>query len=229
MNRRDRWKAVCEKWIRRIDPTFTEPVYLLSARQATGVVEMSEICGLTGLGMAGDVRTALERRHEWRGPGFAAVIDLERISRTVELIGVALHEYTHYVESTAAAIPLATSMGRAAYHAVLSKPRDDESMPIRPSSTKRPWDQHGPAFIHLAIHAEHRAWRAGCRAVLADWTYYELPSGWRWRGALGDEPARLAKLPMIEVAKHPWTDTYKQFSDEAVRTAEQSFTERNEP
>jgi hypothetical protein len=211
MNRRDRWKTVAVDWIRRVDPAFVEPVYLLSGRQAAaGWVSLDGNWGMTSLGLHGDLRQLLERRGEWQGPGFAAVVSIDTIC-AADLIGVVLHEYSHFVASTVRVEPLVHAMGRSQYEAVLSQPGNGGGHPTSPD--RRQEQHHGPAYIRLAIHAECRARRAGCLCRVVDPTCYDLPPWWQWARALGDEPEQLAAWGLADVAKHESPDSYRIFSE----------------
>jgi len=202
--------------IRTVDPAAASlPIYIVGkgAARRAGILEAGDFAGLTSIGMSGDLRRLLEGQGRWRGRGFATIVDVAGITTTAALQGIILHEYAHHCEAAAATAQCADAMGLAAYDAALSEPRKDLGVerPAPPRDEIK--EMHGPRFLRLAIHAELRAvWRCapGVRIVV-DPPAYGWPEWWKWRAGLGDEPARLLHLPMVEVAAMEPPESYTQF------------------
>ena len=152
--------AFCTKAIRLIDPGYTGPVYLLEPRQARAAVAQVGYAGLTGFGLSGDVRGFLERSRLWKGPGFCAVIAIDKIRTTLELLGVVAHEYVHHVQAMAQTARLQDVIGGERFFRAISEPskRVQANMPPEPisSDTAELRLMHNPDFLRLCLHAEQR-------------------------------------------------------------------------
>ena len=62
-------------------PRSPRQIYILDTPETHGTVQFRTAAGVTGVGMAGDVREAIEQELGlWRGYGFATVIDLKQWS-----------------------------------------------------------------------------------------------------------------------------------------------------
>jgi hypothetical protein len=62
---------------------------------------------------------------------------------------------------------------------------------------------HGASFIRIALHLRHRAWQNGVYLLaneLCGGPRYGLSPGTAYKGALGDEPRRLAHLTIKQIA-----------------------------
>jgi len=173
--------------------------------------------------MAGDLRRLLERQGRWHGRGFAAVVDIPSIETTASLLAVVLHEFAHYVETAAQTAAIADAMGVAAFDATLSAPAADVGTERPEPTHDENQKMHSPQFIRLAIHLELRALRHGVRpyCFVVEPSVYHWPDWWRWRGALGDEPRRLAAWPMVSIAAMVPPKSYEQFT--AATLAAQQF------
>ena len=216
---KNRWKEVCERWVRRLG-NYTGSVYLLTPREARGRVSLGDALGLTGIAMDTDFRDILRQRGKWQGPGFAAVVALDRIETTKALLATVLHEFCHHAEYEAIRSLLAQHVGPEKVSAAFDTPRDGE---IAATSEEREIvRQHGPAFQRLALHLERRAAQAGLFVDIGVARHYGLPS-FELRRALGAEPDQLAGLPLTQVAALEPPETFVEFSRAAYDRAKQQL------
>jgi hypothetical protein len=229
--KRGRWRDVLEGLLRRVDPHFAEPIYLVSRREAAaaGILEMHDFAGLTSIAMSGSLRFLLKRQGRWKGRGFAAIVDVAGNMSAAALEAVALHELAHYVDGISEVQGLANVVGQAAFDAKLSESVGlwtEKPGPTRAESCR----QHGARFIRLAIHAEIRAALIGKHCCVVDPTLYGWPPYWQWRRSLGDEPARLAGWPLISVAAMAPPISFEEFTAAAVAAAQSpSFCSKKDP
>jgi hypothetical protein len=73
----------------------------------------------------------------------------------------------------------------------------------RPTPQVPPYHGHGASFIRIALHLRHRAWQNGVHLLaneLCGGSRYGLSPGSAYKGALGDEPRRLAHLTFKQIA-----------------------------
>jgi hypothetical protein len=149
--------AFCTKAIRQIDPGYAGPIYLLEPRQARDAVSQGDYAGATRFALSGDVREFLQRHRLWSGPGFCAVLDLDKIHSTLELLSVVLHEYCHHVQGVAQTTRLQDVIGVEQFYRVISEPSDRVQAGIPPepvsSAAAELREMHDATFIRLAIHA----------------------------------------------------------------------------
>jgi hypothetical protein len=213
--KQDRWKAVCERLIRAVDPGFDPPCYFVTRREAKagGILETQEFAGLTGIGMSGDLRRLLERQGRWHGRGFAAIIDLSKIDTTAGLEAILLHEFGHHLEAVAGSRRFVETIGRAAFEEILSTPSATLGIERPAPSHDAIQSIHGPPFFRLCRHLELRAlWRLNRFPFTVDSEFYGWPARSQFWRALGTEPWDLAKLPMVQVAAMEPPESYRDFS-----------------
>ena len=181
--KKDRWKEVCRRMLWTIDPSFRSPAYFLSAREARVKVP-ADVCGWTNLGLAGDLRPLLTQRHEWHGPGFAAILALDKIGSTEELLAAAVHEFCHFVLFMAETSTIRATLGEERFYSILAEPSKEtqrEGRPPAPSSDRSEWrESHNAAFVRMAIHAQSRAAWRGKFLYVVDPTFYGLPPRMRF-------------------------------------------------
>lgn len=221
------WQADCAALIRAVDPTCSRPVYLLD-RDEPGVAAVfdprrSHANGCTGIYFADRFRALLERQGEWQGPGFVAVLDVARIERPILVQGIVLHEFVHDIEQRELADRVRNGrcapLTRTFYELVI---RPDVPVPTALKSDHSQIREHAGRFLRLALHCAHRArqqgWWGDCWEIIDPQAYYLA-----WHGAyareLGDEPARLADLPLTEVDRLNPPAGYQRFADEDLDRA----------
>jgi len=216
--KRDRWKGICERLLRAIDSGFVSPCYILSAREARVTVP-ADCLAWTALGLAGDLRPALEQRRERKGPGFAMILDLGRIGTPEALLAVAIHEFCHHIAALAETSSIRATLGDSRFYSVLGEPSEETQrqghLPPPNSDPDERRNVHGPQFLRLAVHAQFRANR------LLDW---RLPSpvdpqdyGFpccllKFRANLDGEEWQLIDAPLSVVAETPPPEKYQAFT-----------------
>jgi len=223
------WREVVTEWLKTLDPNRADkPLYVLDSAEVADVVDLNGCYGVTGLSLCATCRPTLERLGLWRGYSqFIMILDVPRTAPE-SLLSFAAHEYVHCCQHAELVTRFNNLMGETTVAATLNQPYEHL---IVNWERPRPWHDHGPDFGRLAIHLYHRARRLDLWVSLHDaWAtnLYGLPDAKTFADALGDEPARLLYLPMVEVSQTPWPPEYKQFSESALREAEETFQhERN--
>jgi hypothetical protein len=229
------WKAQSEAAIRAIDPTFDEPIYLLSAAEAN--------CNIRALGishalMSLDFPPTLECLGLWRGPGFCTILRPERFWDFTNLAATAIHEYLHDVQLRrlrAAALTLLTCRGETQTQSLTLAPTQARVLLYEPMTSQpadhRPWSGHGGDFTRLVIHASYRA---NCRGWPMDdfqifhSTRYRLSALRGYSRLLGDEPQRLDGLSLTQVAALPAPPEFLEFAEHDIQVAERRWIARKE-
>ncbi len=208
--------------IRVVDPSFTAPCYFLGVAEAAGKVDLAGMRGITSPAMSHELRGVLERRREWRGAGFACVIDAAGCTDDEQRVAVVLHEFSHTILDPFNPVEnLRQMMGETAFTAAMAT----REQPIGPRATARPWDGHGPDFARIAMHIAARArptWK-GSLCDLYPTDNYLLPGPYSWMGRLEGEPLRLRHLSLAEIIKREPPAEYTQFAAVALEQAEQLF------
>jgi len=129
-----------------------------------------------------------------------------------EVLATALHEAVHYAENPPTNCTGNSSDFDKLWHAAVT------NNALKPLPTVRPWGQHGVSFIRGCVHITHRAAMLGERIAFVgifNNFKYGLPSSpAEYAHALGDEPERLADLPLIDVLK---TEPPKALTDVFAR------------
>ncbi len=217
--------------IRLIDPhSATRPVYLLDRNDGIGVFDPRAVDALaiTGVFFSERFRPLLERRGDYDGPGFVAILDTARIGDWLVWQGIVLHEYVHDVQFRDFQKRLLAGDCDPSVMADFKSAADLG----KPCPVATAFDQelsyHCGHFIRLAIHAAARAEQCGW---LGDTWYvinpeqYHLSDVREYERALGDEPQRLADLPLSEVDKLPPPAAYQDFAAADVENAKRRYTE----
>ena len=201
------WKAEAAELVRLADPAAKGPIYLLSVRQAAAIYKPNpSVFGFTGLLLCHRLHRAIGRK--WAGPGFCAVIDIERAVSRVQSLGAVLHEYAHHVvgrwEPHLAMIAEFRLEG-----AVLPRRRPGQARRRVEPCGRGDYDaMHGPRFYRLAAHLAHRMWRlwaGGFLDIVGPFRKSRLYEPLAYRAALGDEPARgsTESLASIDASNPP--------------------------
>jgi len=231
MARRLHWKAECAELVRLVDPGAAgKPLYFLAAGEVRGrFCLVPQVRGFTAWPISHELRAAIGVR--WSGPGFCTVLCRKGPTGRRGLLGVALHEYAHYV----------TEHGGA----LLAMLEDSVMAPLlRYAPARRPGEvkvagytdetfdaDHGPRFYRIAAHVAYRSWRhwGGSLVELVGslhWTLLAHPSA--YAAALGDEPARRAGEPLAAIAASDPPPDFAEFARKDAARVARHFA-RNEP
>jgi hypothetical protein len=215
--------------IRAIDPTDREPVYLLSAEEAAEYLDFTcNTIGATAPLLCYALQPVLQDFGAWAGYGFAAVIDMEHLPSQLEVDAIVLHELIHHVLAT----PLMERAGRDRPHLLAAAQAQGAAGPpatprVVPNDSGRPWAWHGAPFARLAIHIGYRATRISRWAPEPSDIFrgdlYFLSDAIYYADALSDEPARLAELPLRQVATTTPPDSFQRFAARDLQRAEERF------
>jgi len=233
-----RWSEPLERLIRAVDPSFHEPCYFVTEREAkaAGISRADHAFGFTSLGLDVDLRPLLERQGRWKGRGFCACIDVQAISTSAVVAAVALHEFMHHVQSLVAVAPFADVLirvgGRAYFDECMERPTSNVGKTEPPSTQAQICDYHDSGFLRLVCHAQYRArlrhpsaltWRADrwtrMWAPLDRPEWYGFPYLYQWRGALGDECERLRDWPLTSVCAMTPPRQFEEFAKAAEAEA----------
>lgn len=217
--------AYAREVLATVDPTVTAPVYLVDAADAAAVLDTPKGIGaFTAPLLSYRLKPILEARGEWNGPGFAAVVVPGWFETIRHLAAGVLHEYSHaapYQTLLDAAFPCGLPDAAPAW-----AERTDRQVTLTTETEERPWTHHGPDFARLAMHATHRLNAAG-GAVDPAWVFtgrwYLLSAADQYLAALGDEPERLASLPLAEVAKVEAPASFRDFAAADLARAEEMW------
>ena len=235
------WKAECEALIRIVDPhSAARPVYLFDAGEARELVDMRRLCstGLTSIALSARFRPLLQRRGEWKGDGFAVVIDVDRLTSPQHIDAVVLHEYAHDLQERHVERRFRRGDGDDATAAVLLY-LANPSNPLpplgwtadEPGSSWRPWHHHTGDFIRLCAHVAYRA-QQRVRWMGDAWEVYGVEDARflshvrQYVRRLGDEPERLADSPLAELHDIDPPEPFARFAAEDLQDAERRFQVR---
>jgi hypothetical protein len=145
----------------------------------------------------------------WRGRGPCLLVNdtifgggMDAVDIETAFLGVTLHELAHIVGWPAAycdrpaADPVRVQFEALCLGRAISKP---------PPAVEKapPFEHHGARFIRVALHLWHRARAAGvylAPSQLCAGPNYGLSHANRYRGALGNEPVRLADMSIRDIA-----------------------------
>ena len=213
--KRDRWKTICERVVRAVDPSFCSPIIFSRPR---GPRESSGgRCGLDGAGLSGDLRPLLSQRREWKGPGFAAILALDKLPGTRYLLAAALHELCHFVVGMAETSNVRATLGAERFYSILAEPSKQtrQSGELTPPSSDpdERRESHNAAFFRIAAHVQSRADSRGYWLPhLADPTQYGFSAGsHKFAAALADETRALWDFPLSFVVAEPPPPEYTKF------------------
>lgn len=223
------WKRQCTANIRAVDPASGAwPVYLLDHNEAAGVVDPEDFgcMACTSLIFSERFEPLLRRRGEWDGPGFVGVFNTEALTRrgVVGWEGIVFHEYCHDVLSRPVAELFRAGELPDDVSSLIAAAADG-SQPLSPvgptlDNTLR---DHNPDFIRLTLHVAHRAWKTlrwcGDALDIFNRQIAFLSSTCGYEEAIGDEPARLAELPLAVI---PDVEPPAEFIDFAEWDREQA-------
>lgn len=214
-------------WLRNVLPELAEtPVYII------GLDEAPELWRPIGAGAHAHVtfdedpmvRDHLQRHGLWQGPGFVFMYHwrMPGGDSPVRLRNLAAHEYVHHVLQRALEreAPPAVTPGPVAEPEPEPETAEDLAAVWRAYGTVlewRPWYDHDAPFIRLMIHIWARSERAQRPLlgfdVLAAGAQYGLSPIREYRTVLGNEPAELAYLPLVDVARIPVSAGFRDFFD----------------
>jgi len=164
------------------------------------------------------LRGHLEKRWAGRGPAMILndraafhFVKAARSGRPVihwrrELLRAAVHELAHIVSRPLLPGELDDNLPRA--EEKIKCLRACCSLTTPPAiETPCPWENHSADFIRIAQHAGHRMQSAVGFFLPREWVNtrdYGLDSGeWKYQTALGNEPERLAVVPLSEIVHIP--------------------------
>ncbi len=117
------------------------------------------------------------------------------------VFGVMIHELSHVLDSPAAVklTPNELREARRRFRLAVARRTPVSGAPV-------PWLWHETAFLRGCLHLVYRARAAGFDVFpedVFDSEYYGLSNTYRYSRALGDEPERLAGLPIREALAMP--------------------------
>ena len=236
------WKAACTALIRAVDPHSADvPVYLLDRDEAAGIADSRDrdAVGFTCIVFSDRFRGFLESRGEWRGRGFVAVLDVGRLETPMQVEGLALHEYLHDVLDRPIIDKIRAGDADPATIGALLRLADPD-FPMRPPGLDlypddwRLWHHHPGDFIRPCIHAADRAGRRlGWLGDAADVWECDTSSDGRclagihyYAEQLGNEPRRLADVPLAELPAIRPPAAFQRYAAEDLRFAETRFQYR---
>lgn len=144
----------------------------------------------------------------WRGRGpclvvndLALLADLHPLDLENITLGTILHELAHILDRPVPyderpdVEPAKLKFESLVLADAITRPRPTVQVPS--------WHGHGASFIRIALHLRHRAWQRGVYLLaneLCGGSRYGLSPGTAYKGALGDEPRRLAHLTFKQIA-----------------------------
>jgi len=232
------WKRDAEALLAAIDPDNVEPKYVFDYADPIAAGELTAEPGQSIVRSCGgftwslldlQLRSALRARGLWRGRGFATLIDASGIEQRFaesrlpatdarrKILGIALHEFAHCVESRP---PLAEQRAdeilakSAAAREWLAEPLWKGLDRVDPS----PWHQHDFRYGRAAIHCWYRASRLAPQwdflpgEVWLTTNYWLAPPS-DYVDALGDEPERRAGEPLRSILTSPIPDAFREFGE----------------
>jgi hypothetical protein len=196
-------------------------VYVLFASKLPQQYRPRGCFGMTGRGLDLVLRDAIGRK--WKGRGAVMVLDedqarwfarefhpflLEAIAAPRELWKAAAHELAHIAGRTI--LPSEETAEDPGFCEVVDRTLSEFCANSPPVALvcPVPWEGHDGQFIRLLFHTAHRVrLAAGDWIGFADWfdsQQYGLPSREdQYRAALGDEPERLADVPLSKLPAVP--------------------------
>jgi len=214
-----RWQRRIEAACRAVFPQRT--IYVVSASSVPERYRPRGTFGITGRGL--DLIFRQEIGERWVGRGAVILLNpSEAVSYAKLLIGnpainarrilwrTAAHEASHIADR-----PILPSEEK---DEDLQPKADDISSALlaefcaveSPLAVLEPvaWHDHDARFFRLLFHVAHRIMPFVdvhlCRYDWADTLQYALPSSdYKYRAALGDEPERLADVPLTEISSIP--------------------------
>lgn len=230
------WRDACQQLLADVDPHCTLPRYLLDSSEAGGRVRVAGRAKTWGR-YSSILREFIS---DWSGPGFCALFNVGRMRNWSEIESVCIHEYGHFIGQHASDVRLlkvingGQSAECRAFVSELESWSEPEPSAVSPGvpesdSVPRPWDTHGADFVRPFLHLIERANCAGWGLSAEDaWCGYGLSPLRLYRAALGDEPKRLAGLPMSEVVATEAPASFVQFAESDLSRAESRFEEFRE-
>lgn len=219
------WKADCAELVRLADPGAEGPIYLLSAREVRRhFCPEPRVGGFTSWALCHELRAAIGER--WSGPGFCAVLCRKGPTGRRGLLGVALHEYCHYLTRHGGAL-LAMLKDSVMGPLLRSAPTRRPAGKRVPADTVETFDvAHGPPFYRIAAHLAHRSWRLWSGSLVdlvgaLDCTMLAHPLA--YAAALGDEPRRRASEPLAAIAASDPPEGFAALAREDAARVERYF------
>lgn len=225
----DEWKANATALLRRLDPGAAElPLYILMQSEAVSALLIDDCRGITGRTMSTDLRHLLIASGEWEGFGFATIL-CDDIETYLDFEWIVVHEYCHFVEH-----------GDPGWLIEMVR-RVEEQQPaeaaawapaepiIHAYDPPRPWSDHDHSFIRMAAHLARRAEMIHRHVgwdiddVVPQRLYLPQSRASAYAEHLGDEPERLAHLPMTAVATTSPPPAYEAFAAADLERAEFLF------
>jgi hypothetical protein len=145
----------CEHILRTVG--LEGPCYLLTSDELRHEFEVHGVpCGpsaFTGRLLDIQLSRQLQQEGRWQGRGFASVFFPERIVGLQGWIGIALHEFAHYLDfGTPAAMDDELLSGVS----VLLGKQWPVDMEQRKTPSPLPWAGHGLRFVRACCHLAHR-------------------------------------------------------------------------
>ncbi|HUG89249.1 MAG TPA: hypothetical protein VML55_00340 [Planctomycetaceae bacterium] len=239
------WISDAESICRSVCPELSAVYIVLRAELNSSFDQCGRCLGYTSPFLDVQLEPFLERDGRWAGRGFATVIYEDAILAAWRarrpgfdvdwlLTTVVLHELAHHTER-----------GRSWRHKLAvelaERPLKDWANTGPPKLSREflsfdadlpPWHNHGAEFIRSAIHVVHRAWTLcgfpiHSQQIDAAGELYGLASIGDYAHALGDEPARLADRPLLEVLASDPPEAFSIFAAADLAAAEAEWERRS--
>lgn len=200
----DHWSADLVGWARRkfsIDLAGRE-VYFVSDVEAGPSFHVPGAAAWVGVGLDQRLQPRLEELGLWQGPGDVVVVQAGWSQQSADgELGTLVHELAHAIQFREETL----SPAEVAAFREVDQRRNDQARrgeTVRFSAPSVPWELHEADWIRAALHP---ARRAGVPEFLIGFAgpRYGLSGGEEYIKALGDEPQRLAGLPVAEILKTP--------------------------
>ncbi len=189
-------------------PEIDLPTYVLPA-------DSGDVLALTGGLLAYEYRENIENAGLWRGWGFCALVNLDQVEDFHTGTAVLIHEFAHFaINAGWTSVLLSTSTPEALLRNA-PEPAEATRLACQHLDALPPWTGHGAAFVRLLIHVVRRVQAAGWfgdenDAVPSDCYLLSRPS--RYAEHLGDEPQRLADVPLFRIPTIAPPQEYTDFA-----------------
>ncbi len=201
-----------EGLIRKIDPSMDAiPIYLLDAKEFETIDRPLDVMAWTSFLCDIQMSSQLSDLCQWRGPGFATVIYLDRLPSTLRHIGgVALHEFAHWLTFPDRPGTYGEMKSETANELVSCATRSAEETDLH----SPPWIRHEPDFVRAACHLAHRA---GLVSEIVPWNlcfsgpYYDVGE-MVWMRTLADEIRQMERVPIRDVLQRDPPNDFRDLS-----------------
>lgn len=214
------WKLFCSMTIDAVEPSLAgQPKYLLSDDEAFRIDRSLA----TGKSAAWTSRVLdlvlgehLTSTGQWRGRGFAAIVDPAKHSTLKEIASSVCHELAHWIDSGAQVGPVSDVVERS--RQLLDSMRD--SSDLLTQASKPAWHNHGARFVRASCHIATRV--ARFKITPADLRfatgYYGSTTEYDFMASLSGELTSRSKESIAAIIATPAPKAFADFWHRATGT-----------